>query len=58
MRTPWGEMMRTASVLGVAPEGFWRLSLKEWRMLTERRAGPAPMGRSDLMRMTETWPDD
>ena len=56
--TPWGEMMRTAARLGVPPEGFWRLSLREWRMLTERQGGGAPMGREDLMRMTEAWPDE
>ena len=56
--TPWGEMLRTAAILGVGPEGFWRLSLREWRMLTERADGGAPMGREDLMRMAERWPDD
>jgi uncharacterized phage protein (TIGR02216 family) len=56
--TPWSEMLRTASRLGVSPEAFWRLSLREWRMLIERPEGPAPMRREDLMRMAEAWPDD
>ena len=56
--TPWSEMLRTAARLGVEPEGFWRLSLCEWRMLTERTGGIAPMGRDDLMRMAEAWPDE
>ncbi|WP_292028200.1 phage tail assembly chaperone [Brevundimonas sp. UBA2416] len=56
--TPWGEMIRTGARLGLAPEGFWRLSLREWRMLTARPEGPAPMRRDDLMRMVEAWPDD
>ena len=56
--TPWGEMLRTAARLGVGPEGFWRLSLREWRMLTERPGGAAPLGREDLMRMAESWPDE
>ena len=56
-RTPWAAMMRTAAMLGVGPEEFWRLSLREWRMLTERPAGPAPMGRTDFERMAEAWPD-
>lgn len=56
--TPWGEMLRAAARLGVGPEGFWRLSLREWRMLTERLAGAASMRREDLMRMAEAWPDD
>jgi len=51
-------MMRTAARLGVGPEGFWRLSLNEWRMLTERSASATPMGRDELMRMAEAWPDE
>lgn len=45
-------------MLGVGAEAFWRLSLKEWRMLIETPAMAAPPGREDLMRMTEAWPDD
>ena len=56
--TPWGEMLRTAARLGVGPEAFWRLSLREWRMLTERPVGWAPMGRLDFERMAEAWPDE
>ncbi|GLS01356.1 hypothetical protein GCM10007859_13690 [Brevundimonas denitrificans] len=44
--------------MGVGPEGFWRLSLREWRMLTERPGGAAPLRREDLMRMAESWPDE
>ena len=51
-------MLRTAARLGVGPEGFWRLSLREWRMLTQRPEGLAPMGRLDFERMAEAWPDD
>jgi uncharacterized phage protein (TIGR02216 family) len=51
-------MMRTAAILGTPPTGFWRLSLKEWRMLTGGPANAAPMGRRELMRMAEAWPDD
>ena len=58
MRTPWSEMARTAAILGVTPEAFWRLSLKEWRMLTEPAASMAPMRRNDLTRMAEAWPDE
>lgn len=57
-RPDWGEMLRTAARLGVGPEGFWRLSLREWRMLTQRPEGLAPMGRLDFERMAEAWPDD
>ena len=55
--TPWGEMLRVAMRLGVAPEAFWRLSLREWRMLTEAPRGTAQMGREGLRRLMEDWPD-
>ena len=45
-------------MMGVGPEGFWRLSLKEWRMLTAGPVQVAPLGRSELERMREMWPDD
>ncbi|HEY0599366.1 phage tail assembly chaperone [Brevundimonas sp.] len=51
-------MMRAAAHLGVGPEAFWRLSLKEWRMLTETSSAHAPLGRSEFERMAEAWPDD
>ena len=57
-RREWGEMLRVAARLGVGPEGFWRLSLREWRMLTERPEGAVPMGRSEFERMADQWPDD
>ncbi|MGN6063359.1 MULTISPECIES: phage tail assembly chaperone [Brevundimonas] len=56
--TPWGEMMQVAARMGVGPEGFWRLSLKEWRMLTAGPVQAAPLGRGELERMQEMWPDD
>ena len=43
--------------MGVGPEGFWRLSLKEWRMLTAGPAQAAPLGRGELERMAALWPD-
>lgn len=56
-QTPWGEMLRAAMRMGMAPEAFWRLSLKEWRMLTEAPRGTAPMGRAGLTKLMEDWPD-
>jgi uncharacterized phage protein (TIGR02216 family) len=55
---PWAEMLRLAVAMGVAPEAFWRLSLKEWRMLTQTPRAAAPMGREGLARLMEGWPDD
>lgn len=54
----WGEMLRLAVRLGVAPEAFWRLSLKEWRWLTEAPMQTAPMARGELNALMEGWPDD
>jgi uncharacterized phage protein (TIGR02216 family) len=49
-------MLRTAVALGIQPEAFWRLSLKEWRMLTER-AGEPTLGRDGLEALMARWPD-
>jgi len=51
-------MLRTAVALGVSPEAFWRLSLKEWRMLTEVAPGVVPMGRGEVEALMQAWPDD
>jgi hypothetical protein len=51
-------MLRAAARMGVEPEAFWRLSLREWRMLTERPGDGPPIGRLDFERMAEAWPDD
>jgi len=53
----WGAMLRAAVAMGLSPEAFWRLSLKEWRMLT-LRAEPGALGRRDLDEMMRAWPDD
>lgn len=58
MSTRWGEMLRTAANLGIRPAAFWRLSLREWRMLTARPSGPEPMGRDAFERLAEAWPDE
>jgi uncharacterized phage protein (TIGR02216 family) len=50
-------MLRLAGAMGVAPEAFWRLSLKEWRMLTQTPQAAAPLGREGLARLMEVWPD-
>lgn len=54
----WSALLRAALAMGLAPEAFWRLSLKEWRMLTEARPGSAPVSRAEFERMREVWPDD
>ena len=47
-----------ALAMGLGPEAFWRLSLREWRMLTVAAAGQGVIGRSVLDRMAEAWPDE
>lgn len=56
--TAWGAMLQAAVRMGVAPEAFWRLSLKEWRWLTATPAQAQPMARSEFERMAEAWPDE
>lgn len=53
----WAAMLRTAMSLGVPPDAFWRLSLKEWRMLTERTGEPR-LGRDGLEALMARWPDE
>ena len=54
----WGAMLRAALALGVAPEAFWRLSLKEWRMLTEPAGGGTSLDRAGFDALAVRWPDD
>jgi uncharacterized phage protein (TIGR02216 family) len=54
----WGAMLRAAVAMGLSPEAFWRLSLKEWRMLTAVSSGAVPLGRRELDEMMRAWPDD
>lgn len=42
----WPEMMRAALALGISPEAFWRLSLREWCWLSASRH--QPMTRTDF----------
>ncbi|WP_299016667.1 phage tail assembly chaperone [uncultured Caulobacter sp.] len=53
----WAAPLRLALSLGLPPEAFWRLSLKEWRVLTE--AAPAPvLSRADLSALIVRYPDE
>jgi uncharacterized phage protein (TIGR02216 family) len=51
-------MLRLAAGLGVDPAAFWRLSLREWRLVTARPSGPEAMGRGAFERLAEAWPDE
>jgi uncharacterized phage protein (TIGR02216 family) len=50
-------MLRDALRMGVAPEAFWRLSVREWRMLTDGGGAPA-MGRRAFEVLATAWPDE
>lgn len=56
--------MNWTAMLGLAvdrfdlsPPEFWRMSLREWRMLTGP-GEPAAMKRIDLERLVQQWPDE
>jgi len=54
--TPWPALLRLAAVrLGIAPEAFWRLSLPEWRALTDET--PDGLTRTRLDELLAAWPD-
>lgn len=53
----WGAPLRLALSLGIAPEAFWRLSLKEWRTLIETPPAPV-LTRTDLSALIARYPDE
>jgi len=53
----WVEPLRLAARLGVAPEAFWRLSLREWQALTEVPPPPVP-SRAALAALIARYPDE
>jgi uncharacterized phage protein (TIGR02216 family) len=52
----WAGALALALRLGLPPEAFWRLSLKEWRALTAPPAH-ARFGRGDLGSLMARFPD-
>jgi len=55
MTTPWPAMLRLAVSLNIGPEAFWRLSLKEWRVLVG--GGDAALTRAGLDALLREHPD-
>ena len=53
----WAEPLRLAVRLGLAPEAFWRLSLPEWRALTETPPAPV-LTRPGLSALIDRYPDE
>ncbi len=52
---PWADVWRRALGMGLSPDAFWRLSLKEWRWLT-LTPGQACAG-ADLGELMRAYPD-
>lgn len=55
MRDVWSDMLTAALALGLPPNAFWRLSVKEWRALM--RTDVAPLSRSELEALSCIYPD-
>lgn len=53
----WAAPLRLALSLGLPPEAFWRLSLKEWRALTEVPSAPS-LNRAGLHDLLARYPDE
>ena len=56
-RAEWAERLRAAQRMGIAPEAFWRLSLVEWRALTQP-AEPQALSRADFETLAREHPDE
>jgi uncharacterized phage protein (TIGR02216 family) len=58
MSPHWRAALRLAALrLAVPPEAFWRLSLVEWRALTEAPAAPV-LNRAALDALLARFPDN
>ena len=58
MNARWRAALRLASrQLALSPEAFWRLSLAEWRALTEAPAAPV-LDRAALDALIARFPDE
>lgn len=52
---PWAEMMKAAAAIGIAPQAFWQLSLREWLWLSQ--SGARGMHRDELDALLQEYPD-
>ena len=57
MSPNWRAALRLALRLSIPPEAFWRLSLAEWRALTEAPAAPV-LTRDALQALIARFPDE
>jgi len=52
----WRAWLSHASALGIAPHSFWRLSLREWRVLVGSPASPS-LDRATFEALGAQFPD-
>jgi uncharacterized phage protein (TIGR02216 family) len=58
VKVPWRDALRLAALrLSIPPEAFWRLSLPEWRALTEAPNAPI-LNRTALDALIARFPDE
>jgi len=58
VKAHWRAALRLAALrLNLPPHAFWRLSLAEWRALTEVPAAPV-LGRDALAALIARFPDE
>lgn len=53
---PWRSMLRAALTRGVAPEAFWRLSVREWRALAGEEANV--LHKAAFIALAQRFPDN
>lgn len=53
---PWGRLLQAGLRLGLTPEAFWKLSLREWRLITAKKSDSG-FGKKDLSRLIAAFPD-
>jgi uncharacterized phage protein (TIGR02216 family) len=51
---PWSALLAAAMRMAIAPEVFWRVSLKEWRLIT---SDSDALGRVELAALAKQYPD-
>ncbi len=53
---PWGELLAAALKMGLAPDAFWRTSLREWRLITAAAQSEA-LGRAEFEALARAYGD-
>jgi hypothetical protein len=54
---PWPQLLAAAARMGMPPDAFWRMSLKEWRLLHAAQHDRA-MAHEQLQALAVLYPDN